>query len=309
MDHDQLFKKVLQEQLQGFIELFFPEVAARLDFRSLSFLDKEIFTDFPEGSRRELDVVAEINTDDGSPELILVHIEVQARPEKELAERMFEYYVLLRRRYQVPVFPVVVYLRGGTGSIEEVYRETLFGREQLRFRYASIGLAELEAEEYVEKSPLAAALAALMNRRRVADRVELRTAIMGRIARSGLDEAQRFLLFNFAQTYFELGEAEMERFRRLLSEKGYWEVEEMEVTWADKMMEKGREEGRRQGLEAGVLAGKRETLLRLLTAKFGPVPEKARRRVQALASVAELDAYLERVLTAESLDAMGFGAQ
>jgi len=120
------------------------------------------------------------------------------------------------------------------------------------------------------------------------------------------------LLFNFAQTYFELSEAEMERFRRLLSEKGYWEVEEMEVTWADKMMEKGREEGReegrRQGLEAGVLEGKRETLLRLLTAKFGPVPEKARRRVQALASVAELDAYLERVLTAESLDAMGFGA-
>ena len=34
-----------------------PDVAARLDFTTLEFLDKELFTDFPEGSVREADVV------------------------------------------------------------------------------------------------------------------------------------------------------------------------------------------------------------------------------------------------------------
>ena len=77
----------------------------------------------------------------------------------------------------------------------------------------------------------------------------------------------------------------------------YREVEEMEVTWADKMMEKG--------LKVGLVEGKRETLLRQLTAKFGPVSEESRSRVQALEPVAELDAYLERVLTANSIADMG----
>ncbi len=114
---------------------------------------------------------------------------------------------------------------------------------------------------------------------------------------------------NVVETYFELDEEETERFRQFLSEKGYREVEEMEVTWADKMMEKGREqgreEGREQGLKAGVIEGKRETLLHLLTAKFGSVSEETRSRVQALDSVAELDAYLERLLTAKSIGDMG----
>ena len=297
MGHDQLFKKLLQEHLQAFLELFFPNVARRLDFGSVRFLDKELFTDFPEGSLREADVVAELKTHEGYPELLLIHVEVQSRPEKDFAGRMFDYYALLRLRYRTPVLPIVMYLRGGKGLTEEEYSVVLFGREQLRFRYMSVGLARLEPREYVEKSPLGAALAALMSRSDAPDRLELRAAMLRQIAKGTLDEAQRFLLFNVVKTYFELDEEESKRFRRFLATKGYREVEEMEVTWADKMMEKGREEG--------LKAGKRETLLRQLTAKFGPVSEEITSRVQALESVAELDAYLERVLTAESIDEMG----
>jgi predicted transposase/invertase (TIGR01784 family) len=301
MGHDQLFKEVLQAHLQAFLELFFPDVAARLDFNSLHFFDKEVFTDSPEGSRREADVVAALETHEGAQELVLVHIEVQVEPRKVIAQRMFEYYVLLRRRHLSPVFPIVLYLRGGKGLSEEEYRETLFGREQLRFRYMSIGLAKLESEEYLEKSPLAAALAALMNRARAPDRLKLRADMLRQIAESRLDDAQQFLLVNVVETYFELDVEETERFRQFLSTKGYRKVEKMQVTWADKMMEQGRE----QGLKAGVIEGKRETLLRQLIAKFGSVSEEARSRVQALESAAELDAYLELVLKAESIDDMG----
>jgi len=296
MGHDQLFKKLLQEHLQAFLELFLPDVARRLDFETVRFLDKELFTDFPEGNLREADVVAELKTHEGHPELLLIHVEVQSRPEKDFAGRMFDYYALLRLRYRAPVLPIVVYLRGGKGLTEDQYRVVLFGREQLRFRYMSVGLAQLAAEEYLERSPLAAALAALMSRARVLDQVALRAAMLWQIAKSTLGEAQKFLLFNVVETYFELDEDETKRFRQFLTTKGYREVEEMEVTWADKMMEKGREEG--------LKAGKRETLLRLLTAKFGPVSEEIKSRIQAIESVAELDTYLERVLTAESIGEM-----
>ena len=50
---------------------------------------------------------------DGRPELVLIHIEVQARTELGVNERMFEYYSLLRSRHRLPIFPIVVYLSRG----------------------------------------------------------------------------------------------------------------------------------------------------------------------------------------------------
>ena len=73
MGHDQLFKRFFHEFLQDFLELFYPDVAARLNFTTLEFLDTELFTDFPGGSVREADVVARVQTREGVPEAILVH--------------------------------------------------------------------------------------------------------------------------------------------------------------------------------------------------------------------------------------------
>ena len=41
MGHDPLFKAILEAFLKDFLELFFPEVAERLDFKTLRPLDKE----------------------------------------------------------------------------------------------------------------------------------------------------------------------------------------------------------------------------------------------------------------------------
>ena len=91
MGHDQLFKSILERCLKEFLELFFPEVAARLDFETMQPLGKEVFTRFPEGNRREVDFLARVDTHDGEPEFILVHVEVQSRPEKDFARRMFAF--------------------------------------------------------------------------------------------------------------------------------------------------------------------------------------------------------------------------
>ena len=70
----------------------------------------------------------------------------------------FEYSVLLWLRHRAPIFPVVLYLQGGEGLTDEEYQVSLFGRELFRFRYASVGLAHLLAEEYLESGPLGVAL-------------------------------------------------------------------------------------------------------------------------------------------------------
>ena len=79
-------------------------------------------------------------------------------------------------------------------------------------------------------------------------------------------------------------------------------MQEVELTWADKLMEKGREEGR----EAGVLEGMRRSLQRQLTAKFGDLPTAVAAKIESM-SAAELDSVLDRVLTATALDELELG--
>jgi predicted transposase YdaD len=192
------------------------------------------------------------------------------------------------------------------GFAEEEYRIVLFGREHLRFRYESIRLARLDAEEYSGKgNPLGVALAALMDRRKAGDPLRLRALMMQRVARSEKDDDGKFLLLNLIETYFKLTAEQKESFSRLLSKKEFREAQEMEVTWADEIREEGREKGLEQGREEGLVAGKRETLLHLLATKFGTLPGETALRVQAMESPDELDRYLDRLLTAKSLDEMG----
>ena len=183
---------------------------------------------------------------------------------------------------------------------------TVLGQRRLRFWYQSVSLAKLDAEEYVGKgNPVAAGLAALMNRGKSREPLALRALMLQVVAGSELDDARRFLLINLIETYFKLSPDHQKRFRRLVSAEEFREVQEMEVMWADRM----RAEGAKEGREKGLIEGKRRTLLRQLAKKFGALSEEVTARVRALESVDELDVYLDRVLTATSLEEMELDAQ
>lgn len=299
MGHDERFKEFLQTFLQEFLRLFFPEVERRLDFRGVEFLDKEVFTGLAEGKSRRADVVARLDTQDGNPESVLIHIEIQARREKRFPARMFEYYSLLQARYRLPVYPIVVYLRGGKeGLTWEVYRTRLFGADIQWFRYKTIALARLDVEEYRRGvGPVGAALGALMDSSRTKERAELRASLLLQIIESKLDETRQLLLANLIENYLELTTEEWDRYRQLVSREEYRKVQDVEETWMDRLLREGR--------ELGVVEGKRQMLLTLVSEKFGALPDTVRGRVETIDSPDELDGFLKRILTASSLEDLG----
>jgi hypothetical protein len=299
MGHDQVFKGILRRFFRDFLELFFPELAARLDFEYLEFPDKELFKGFPDGVSREPDVVARVRTREGKPETVVVHIEAQARTEADFGRRMFEYYALLWLSFDAPVFPIVLYVKeGGRVGIEaRTYRHEVFGHEVMKFRYVSVALAQIAGEEYLERGPLAAALSALMRWSGDPDEVALRVRLLDRVVASGLDEASLFLLVNLIETYLPVPDEARERYRRLLAREEYRKVQEVELSWADRL--------RQEGVQEGLVLGKRQTLKRQLAAKFGGLPKRVDAAIDALATADELDACLDRVLTADSLEELG----
>ena len=56
-DHDQLFKEVIREFFPDFLRLFLPEQAAPFDLSKVTWRDKELFADPPDGPRHVLDLV------------------------------------------------------------------------------------------------------------------------------------------------------------------------------------------------------------------------------------------------------------
>lgn len=158
MDHDQRFKILIQTFFEDFLLLFFREWAQRFDVSAVEWLDKEVFPDPPEGSRRTLDLVGKLPTRQavpgqrpGEPDqwLALVHIEIES-PETAapVRPRMFEAYAQLRRQHRMPVLPIGVFLRVGLDGIgTDTYEESFWEFRPLHFEYFYVGLPALNALE------------------------------------------------------------------------------------------------------------------------------------------------------------------
>ncbi len=319
MPHDQVWKELLWAFFRDFMELFFPQAAARLNFGRARLLDKELFTDFAEGSRREPDLVVEVYTTDGEPEIILVHVEVQARREADVPARMWEYYALLRFRHRHPVYPIVVYLSPGAGGLtHETYRESVLGHNVLRFRYSAVGLPDLPGDQYLSApSVLAPALSALMRTSDVGKPSHMARALQ-RVAEAPLDEARRGLLAHVVGTYITLSSEEQAELARLMAEPGLAEARNMVNVFEQKALQKGIEQGIERGIEQGIARGieegiseglaqgeargKRELITKLYASKFGEPNRPFVAALEATTDIGALDRLFESVLAAGSPD-------
>lgn len=288
---------------------------------TISFRDAEAFTDIPQGERRSADLVAQVHTTDGLPELLLVHVEIQREHEPQFPQRMWQYYVVLRQRENLPVIPIALVLYPGREGIAlEEYTESVLGQTYLTFRYVQISLPLLRAEEYVAvESPLGAGLAGVMkppSGGRHAH-ISLHLVCLRRIRQaqeSGeIDEARAFLLVNMVATYLPLRDEEREALRVQLEQQGDTTMEVTELTWADQIREEGREAGREEGREAGREEGReagrregailvmRENIRHVIRNRFGSVPQPLEAALTTMAREDDLSALFDRVLNAKAI--------
>ncbi len=306
--HDQLFKQLLQAFFADFLRLFDPETAARLDLDTITFVNPEVFTDFPRGERRTADIVVQVQTLDGDAELILVHVEVQREREPDFPWRMWQYYSLLRQREGKRVIPIalVLYL-GHEGITLEEYSEGVFDRTYLTFRYLQISLPRLPAGDYVARGPLGAALASLMGpvRRGRAARIALYIACLRGVQRAvdagELDDARRFMLFNLIFTYLHPTAQEREAARVQLRQEGDKAMEAVELTWADRIILQNREEGRQEGRQEGLRVA-HQAVLRVLVKQFGALPPSIGAGLERIDNPQRLEALLDVALSASTLE-------
>ncbi len=297
MGHDQLFKQVLQAFFAAFLHLFIPDTASRLDLDTAVFRESEAFTDLPQGDRRTADLVAQVRTHAGDPEVVLIHVEVQRERKTGFPARMEEYHSLLRQRERLPVIPIALVLyREGEGIGWGTYTESVFDDAYVTFRFRQISLPLLEAAEYAQKGgALGAALAVLMHLpSRRGDKIAVHLNGLRRVREAQeaglLDAARAFLLVNLIATYLPLREAERDALQVQLREEGDTTLEATELTWADRLLLQGIEQGREQGREQAL----REMISRLVQRRFGAASLELEQVVAGLTGEDALTAFFDR---------------
>ncbi len=283
-DHDQLFKTLLKEFFREFVALFLPAVHAYLDAAEISFLDKEVFSKLPLGDKQQADLVARVKFK-GAAAHFLLHIEPESARKKRrgaFGRRMFDYFSLLTRDYQLPVYPVALLSYDNPRNAEaDVFRIVFPDKQVLEFRFTVIQLNRLNWRDYLRQdNPVASALMAKMG---VApeERVEVKKECLRMIVRLRLDRDRMHFLAKFVDTYLELNAAEEQQFQAALKELPRKEQEktmELMSSWEKRGYQKGLEQGAQQGLQQG----RWEVVLEMLTQQVGTLSERAQARVKRL---------------------------
>lgn len=304
--HDPRFKRLLQEFFAEFFWLFFPSWAERFNFDSVEWLDKEIVSDALEGESRYVDVVAKLATLEPVPGpdgraadswLALVHVEIEAADTvAPLRRRMFHYYEPLRRRHDLPVLPIGLYLRVGLEGIGwDIYQEHFWDHELVRFNYPYVGLPGLDAEQYVRQDNwLGVALAALM-RARKERKMELASEALQRLVHCPENAYRKTLLCECVSAYLPTDEEQRRQFEDMVRNHPDPGVQAMELGLLDHVEQRG------------LLKGQRDLLLKQLEARFGPLSSSVVAQLESWPSdrLTDLGCAL---LSATSLEELGLGA-
>ncbi len=204
--------------------------------------------------------------------MALVHVEIEAADKvAPLRRRLFHYYEPLRRRHDLPVLPIGLYLRVGLDGIGwDKYEEYFWEHQLLRFNYPYVGLPALDAEQYVRQDNwLGVALAALM-RVPKERKIELAGEALQRLVHCPENSYRKTLLCECLSAYLPTDEEQREQFESMIRNHPDPGVQAMEMGLLDHVEQRG------------VLKGQRELIRGQLEERFGPLPPPALAELETL---------------------------
>ena len=301
MSHDQLAKSLIETFFPDFLRLALPDTALRLRLGDAIFLDKELYTDWPAGNRRELDLLARVPVAETEMHL-LIHVEIETKARSGMDQRFWRYYMQVRLRHDLLVLPILVNLRGGLPGMKlEVLEEGFEPLPTGIFRFRVLGLSGCQAAEWLPRpEPLAWALAALMDPG-AWSRAELKVECLRRVRRWGGTNGRKDVLINWIETYVQLSGEDAAEYQRLLNLKDNEEIRQMEQTWLGRAEARGLKKGIEKG-KAQAVEQMRQMVLREIEQRFGAVPERVAARVRAIRTLEPLGKMLKELSSIQSPD-------
>ncbi len=269
-------KEALRLCLREYFDLFFPELAGKMQFNTARFLDKELIalSEEVKGQRRDKEqqrltdalILIQINMNK-KQEWILIHWEQESKKKKGFEERMFHYFCGIYFKYRKLVFPIAMFTDPAKWKkpIMDTFSLSLLRYPVNEFTYRLIKLKDHSAgdfEKLAGKNPLAAAYLPLTDYPKK-DRPVIKAKAVRGIAKMPTGP-KRATLFSLIQESIPLDTGEEKAYQKLIQRDPFYKEVKMLQSIKEVGIEEGVEIGLEQGLEKGRILTMKEVAKSLL---------------------------------------------
>ena len=297
-DNDSPWKEILEAYFPQAMQFFFPKTAVLIDWeRPHEFLDKEFqqIARESEQGRRYADKLVKVWQVQGQEIWLLIHIEIQAKPEDTFAERMFSYNLRIFDKFSKPAISLAILCDTDTTWRPHQYSYD-YPDTKLNFEFGTVKLldyqnrwTELEASDNPFATVVMAHLKTQETSKKLGERKNWKFSLIRRLYEQGWQERDIRNLYRFIDWVMILPKA---------LEAEFWQdfkqfEQEQSMSYVTT--------GERIGYERGQQEQAQNLILRLLQKRVGELPQLVRDRIQSL-SLNQLESLGEALLDFTVLD-------
>ena len=158
--YDQNWKEIVTHLTAEFIEFFFPELFALIDFSiEFEFLEQEFYTileqadekDKGKHKKRYTDKLVKVYLKNGEIEYIFVHIEFQGDKGQDIAVRMYRYYRRIEEKLNKNITAIVIYTSANVPKVNNCYKNEHFGTE-ISYKFNTYQIRKQSETELLKSS-------------------------------------------------------------------------------------------------------------------------------------------------------------
>ncbi len=305
-DYDSPWKDILERFFPQFTSFFFPLVHQGIDWnREYTFLDKEFqqLVRDSEMGRRLADKLVRVHTLDGTPLMVLIHVEVQGSHETDFSERMYVYNYRIYDKYRCPVVSLAVLTDDSRTWRPDSFTFGCWGFSlEMVFPIVKLldynNMAELENNSNPFAVVVMAHLKARETRHNNNERYKWKWHLTLELYERGYGKHDVIHLFLFIDWVMTLPDELKRSFsQRLLSYE-----ENKKMRFVSSVEEYCMEKGMKEGMEKGMLEDAREMLAEALLAKFSGIPEYIMKRISTIEDRNLLKQLLKKAVLSPSIE-------
>ncbi|WP_414586293.1 DUF4351 domain-containing protein [Scytonema sp. PCC 10023] len=288
VDNDSPWKEILEAYFPQAMQFFFPQTAALINWkRPHEFLDKEFqqIARNAEQGRRYADKLVKVWQIQGEEIWLLIHVEIQAKPEDNFAERMFSYNLRIFDRFAKPAISLAILCDPDPTWRPNQYSYN-YPDTSLHFKFGTIKLldyqnrwTELEKSDNPFATVVMAHLKTQQTSKKPGERKTWKFSLIRRLYELGFPEKDIRNLYRFVDWVMILPKALEAEFWQDFKEFEQERVMSYITT------------GERIGYERG----QQDIVLRQLQRRVGELSQEVKKQVQAL-SLEDLEALGEALL-------------
>ena len=301
-NEDSPWKLLLRQYFREAIEFFFPAIAPLIDWtKAIEFLDTEFqqITPDAEIGKRFADQLVKVQLKKGKELILLIHLEIQAVPEKNFPERMFIYAIrIFELFHQLPVSLAILC------DAKRDWRPSTYSLitpgSALQFEFTAVKLLDYEtpwSQLEQSRNPFAVVVMSHLKTRETKnsaiDRKAWKLRLIKRLYELGYSRSEILNLFRFVDWVMILPEGH---------KRTFWD--ELKTYEKDRKMPyitSVEEIGYDRGLSEGKAEEARSLILRLLNRKLGIQPDRTIDRINKL-PITRLESLGEALLDFSAIE-------